>query len=260
MKQLLKNTTKKLIVLAAKKLGYQIPQSQIKSAEINDLYSKQNLLHTFYNLLLQANFHAVHIVDVGANHGTWTREILQFFPNANYSLLEPQHWMKNSIEDLLASNEKIRFYGVGAGKQAGNLQFTLVDRDDSCNFLMTEQEAQEKGYKQISVPVVTLNEFILNNSLPVPDVIKIDAEGLDLEVLEGASDFFGKTEVFLVEAGIVNKGFQNSLLNVTAFMDKHGYRLFEITDLNRPFANKVLWLVELAFVKKGGLVDSHTWL
>ena len=149
MKQLLKNTTKKLIDLAAKKLGYQIPQHQIKPAEINDLYSKQNLLHTFYNLLLKANFQPVHIVDVGANHGTWTREILQFFPNANYSLLEPQHWMKNSIEDLLTSNEKINFYGVGAGKQAGNLQFTLVDRDDSCNFLMTEQEAQEKGYRQI---------------------------------------------------------------------------------------------------------------
>ena len=40
-------------------------------------------------------------------------------------------------------------------------------------------------------------------------------------------------------------------------MDKKGYSLFEITDLNRPFQPQVLWLVELAFVKKQGIIDSY---
>jgi hypothetical protein len=41
------------------------------------------------------------------------------------------------------------------------------------------------------------------------------------------------------------------------YMDKKGYSLFEITDLNRPFQPQVLWLVELAFVKKQGIIDSY---
>ncbi len=250
----------KIIDPFAKKLGYSMPVLQDLKVETTDLFSKQNLLHTFYNLLLKANFNPKHIVDIGANHGTWTREILPFFPKATYSLFEPQLWMKDSIKDLIASDADLNFYGMGAGKKAGNLKFTLVERDDSCNFLMTAAEAKENGYEQIVVPVISLNEFISNNNLQVPDLIKIDAEGLDLEVLEGASDFFGKTEVFLVEAGIVNKRFDNSLLSVTEFMDKKGYRLFEITDLNRPFPNPVLWLLELAFVKKGGIIDCYNWI
>jgi hypothetical protein len=34
---------------------------------------------------------------------------------------------------------------------------------------------------------------------------KIDAEGLDLEVLKGASNYFGKTEIFMVEAGVYHR-------------------------------------------------------
>jgi hypothetical protein len=37
-------------------------------------------------------------------------------------------------------------------------------------------------------------------------------------------------------------------------MYNKGYKLFEITDLNRPFENKVLWLVELMFIKKAGVL------
>jgi hypothetical protein len=35
-----------------------------------------------------------------------------------------------------------------------------------------------------------------------------------------------------------------------------GYRLFDISDLNRPFQPRVLWLVELVFIKNNGIIDS----
>lgn len=140
----------------------------------------------------------------------------------------------------------------------GSFLFTIVDRDDSCSFRYTKEEALEAGFKQLEIPVVTLNELLFESKISVPDIIKIDAEGLDIEVLKGASDFFGKTEIFMVEAGVVNKLFHNSFLELINFMNNKGYRLFEITDLNRPFDLKVLWLVELVFVKKGGFIDSQT--
>jgi hypothetical protein len=40
-------------------------------------------------------------------------------------------------------------------------------------------------------------------------------------------------------------------------MNEKGYRLFEITDINRPFQLQVLWLAELVFVKKNGIIDSY---
>ena len=247
---------KKIIQKTFRKFGYKLKKIDIdvKLAKTNN---KDYLLFNFYNTLKQFNFYPKHIVDIGANHGTWTRETLQYFPDAYYSLVEPQNWLKDSFQDILETNPKVQFYPVGAGEQEGAFQFTIVDRDDSCSFRYTKEEAKTAGFEQIEIPVVTLNRLLLNSDLPIPDIIKIDAEGLDLEVLKGASNYFGKTEIFMVEAGVVNKLFDNSFLKLINFMDCNGYRLFEITDLNRPLQPQVLWLVELVFVKKNGFIDSQ---
>jgi FkbM family methyltransferase len=246
MKKIIRSILINILNPLIKKLGF-IPAKSVKNS----------LLENFYTTIQATGFDAKHIVDIGANHGTWTREALTYFPNAYYTLVEPQKWLQPSFQDLLDSNKKISFHAVGAGKENGSFKFTIVDRDDSCSFKYTEEEAKEKGFKQIEIPVVTLNNLIKESENPVPDIVKIDAEGLDLEVLAGASDLFGKTEVFLVEAGIVNKNIKNNLLDVTNYMDRNGYRLFEITDLNRPHNPKVLWLVELVFVRKNGIIDSY---
>jgi hypothetical protein len=39
-------------------------------------------------------------------------------------------------------------------------------------------------------------------------------------------------------------------------MEVKGYRLFDITDINRPLEIKLLWLVELVFIKRDGYVDK----
>lgn len=249
---------KKATKLLLKKIGYKLSKTDaLNTNNLYDVNSKSELLFKFYNTLNFFHFQPKHIVDVGANHGTWTREALKYFPDAYYTLLEPQEWLKKSFQDILETNPKINYYPVGAGDKNGSLLFTIVDRDDSCSFRYTKEEALEAGYEQLEIPVVTLNELLSESKIPIPDIIKIDAEGLDIEVLKGASDFFGKTEIFMVEAGVVNKTFDNSFLKLINFMDVNGYRLFEITDLNRPFVPSVLWLVELVFVKKNGFIDTQ---
>lgn len=261
LKKIIKKVVFKIFDPVALRLGYRKKKVLNNTqASTIDTYAKNNLLHTFYSLLKSIDYVPKHIVDVGANHGTWTREALKMFPDCKFTLLEPQAWMKESIKDILEINPKVSFNAVGAGKQSGVFKFTIVDRDDSCSFIYSETEAKEKEFKQIEIPVITLNELIEAQNLPIPDIIKIDAEGLDIEVLEGAGNFFGKTEVFMVEAGIVCKTIPNNFLQVMNYMDENGYRLFEITDLNRPFPNQVLWLAELVFIKKDGIIDSHKWI
>lgn len=253
MKKAIKKILIKIFNPIAIKLGY-IRKKENSKVKM-DLPLKTNLLFTFYNTLKEMNFRPKHIVDVGANHGSWTREAIKYFPDSEFTLFEPQYWLKESIDDITSTNKKVTFNPFGVGKTNGSFLFTIVDREDSCSFKYTPEEANLKGYQQLELPIVTLNEFICEKKLPIPDIIKIDAEGLDLEVLEGACDFFGKTEIFLVEAAVVNKNIDNTVLKVIDYMDKNGYNLFEITDLNRPFRTKVLWLVELVFVKKGGVID-----
>ena len=91
MKKKIKNIVKPLLA----KVGYRIQKTNGKP--VLDENRKNQLLFNFYSILQRFNFNPKHIVDIGANHGSWTREALKYFPDAYYTLLEPQHWLKKSV-------------------------------------------------------------------------------------------------------------------------------------------------------------------
>lgn len=213
-------------------------------------YNKSNLLINSLNYLKQSGFNPETILDIGANHGTWTRDVLKIFPNSKYYLVEPQGKLERSIEDLKYGGN-VKFYPFGIGSKNGTFEFSINQSDDSSSFQPMDLDIE--GYKfveKIQVPMLTLDSFLEKNQIPVPNLVKIDAEGLDLEVLQGANSIFGETECILIEASIHQKAFPNSLLKVLEAMDEKGYEIFDFTDLNRPFANGLLWLVEILFIKK----------
>ena len=225
---------------------------------INKDHDKNKLLSNFYNILIHQKYEPKVIYDVGANKGTWTEHCIAYFPKANYVLFEPQPFLKQNIEAVLGKFENVKLFSVGVGNQTGNLLFTYHERDDSCTFSMSEFEARLLGYKQVETPIITLDSFINENHLEKPDIIKIDAEGLDIDVLDGARDTLASNvEIVLVEVGVMNKNIKNNALNVLNYMENLGFILFDITDLNRPFSNKVLWLCEFVFIKKNGKLDKN---
>jgi FkbM family methyltransferase len=205
-------------------------------------------LDCFFATLSSCGFHPRHIVDVGAHMGSWTRKALEYFPDAQYTLVEPQDRLKANIQDLLGRGCKITWINAGAADTSGELPFTVSRREDSCSFAPTSVDA---GALRISVPVTTLNDIVSASNAPLPEMVKIDAEGFDLRVLAGASDLLGKTEIFFVEVAVGCPEFENTLANVVRMMDEAGYRVADITDINRSPKYGVLWLCELAFVRKG---------
>lgn len=254
---------KDLLQKIANTVGYTIIKKETydsmiqRSQKATVVNEKNDLLHKFYATMKALNFQPNFIVDIGANTGTWTREALKQFPDSSYLLIEPQERLSVNFQDLL-QNPKIKYLPAGVGDKNDILKFTILDRDDSCSFIYSEEEAAKMGYEQIEVPIKTLSSIIKDHNLGYPDIVKIDAEGLDLEVLDGASDLFGKTEVFMVEAAVQSKIYQNSLIRLINRMDEAGYELYDITDLNRPFDTPVLWLVEVVFVKKNGILTQHS--
>jgi FkbM family methyltransferase len=211
----------------------------------------------FFPLLLRLGFTPKHIVDVGANRSNWTRAAFKYFPNAAYTLVEPQDQLKSYSQDLVAQGCKINWINAGCGDFCGTLPLSVCHRDDASTFVLTDRYGKPTGSQRIIVPMITLNQIVASSGA-VPEMVKIDAEGFDLKVLAGASDLFGKTDIFLVEATVC-AGYDNSVAEVVRFMAKAGYNLMDITDLNRSPKHGVLWLCELAFLREGSpLLDAAT--
>jgi FkbM family methyltransferase len=240
---------KRIIQAALGKFGYRL--SRVANAPKDGLIC-------FFEAIQQAGFAPRHIVDVGANRGNWTRSAIRFFPDAQYTLVEPQDHLKVHVEDLIARGYKIRWVNAAVGDKPGILPFTIASRDDSSTLTLGEKEAQASGAHQVPMQVITLNELVASGSAPPPDLVKIDAEGFDLKVLAGASNLIGKTDIFLAEAMVCGP-YENSVLDVVQYMASAGYRLIDITGLERSPKHGVLWLCELAFLRRGSpLLDKAT--
>lgn len=215
----------------------------------------------FFRLLQRHGFAPKCVLDVGANHGRWTREALPFFPEAEFLLVEPQGHLEAEIQDLVRHGYKVRWTTAGVSDQAGVLPLTVAPDDHSSNFGMTQEAAAAHGYRQVMVDVRTIDEIVATLGAPVPDMVKIDAEGFDLKALAGAASLMGKTDIFFVEAAVCATGIENTMAAVIGKMAELGYKMIDITDLNRSPKHGVLWLCELAFMREGcsllGKISSY---
>jgi FkbM family methyltransferase len=206
-------------------------------------------LEDFFSSLRTLGFAPKHIIDVGANHGVWTRTAIKYFPDAQYTLVEPQERLRSHIQDLVDHGYKIQWINAGAGDKPGSMPLIISPFDDRSSFVLSDSHGRHANSPQVTVAVKTLNEIAATNAIP-PDMVKIDAEGFDLKVLAGASNLLGKTDIFLVEA-MVCGNYENSLAEVMKFMMNAGYRLIDMTTPTRHPKYNFLWLGEFAFLRNG---------
>lgn len=215
-----------------------------------DLAVRQVLLR-----LSQLGLNPGHIVDIGANHGNWSRTALSVFPQARMSLFEPQKRLAPFLKDLAERPDVVIHY-KGCGAFDGAAPFTFHDRDDSCSFVYAAEQAQQRGFSQSQIDICRLDTALTGGPFGPAKIVKIDAEGLDLEVLEGATETLRGTEVVLAEASVANPDYPNSVSSVVQKMHSLGFRLFDVTDLNRTPQRQLLWLVEAAFIRVGSAIDT----
>jgi len=228
----------------------------LRLARLDSNASPAVSLGSFFALLKRNGFDPKHVVDVGANHGNWIREAVNYFPGADYTLVEPQDELKVHVQDLIDRGVHVHWINAGASDHSGMLTLNVDPRDCSSTFLQTPRTVKV-AIRRVEVPVRTLNEIVASSSLPIPNMVKIDAEGFDLKVISGASDLLGKTDIFLAEVAVGPRDLENTALMVIQKMADAGYRFIDITYVDRSPKSGVLWLCEFAFLRNSSsLLDA----
>lgn len=215
------------------------------------------MLDDFFRTLVALGTRPNVIVDVGAHRGEWTRTSLRHFPDAQYVLFEPQRDLMDAQADLVSPRIRIHHDGVGPAPEDAR-PFTMHPDRGSWSFAYSSEDAVEFGLSQSAARIVTLDQYFATGDgrdLAAPDILKIDAEGWDLQVLAGAGRTVAAADIVFVEAGVTNKLFVNSAIAVMTELDGRGFSLIDITDAQRPLASGALWNVELAFANRSG----RTW-
>ncbi|WP_149586921.1 FkbM family methyltransferase [Tabrizicola flagellatus] len=211
--------------------------------------NEPNPTEVLCRLLASQGFRPRHIVDIGGNYGHWTRAVLRVFPETKVTMFEPQTRLAEKHVDL-AEDPRVRIEYAGVGDFDGSAAFSFHEDVGSCSFLYSSDEAARQGMPQETIPIRRLDTAMAESPFGPPDMVKIDAEGLDLKVLAGGPETIAGAQIVLIEATVANGVYPNTAAIVFARMDELGFRLFDITDLNRTPERGVLWLIEAVFVRK----------
>ncbi len=173
---------------------------------------------------------------------------LSVFPGARYILIEPLDEMQPLLDQLCEEHGNCSCIKAGVGSEEGYLSQVIAPQLASSSFLLPDSlPALDEG-RQRRTQVVTLNSVVHDAPDFQPDIVKLDIQGFELEALKGATDLFGRTELFILETSLYHfKRGTPIASEIVAFMTGHGYELYDIVGyLRRPY-DGALGQIDFAF-------------
>ncbi|MCE9644886.1 MAG: FkbM family methyltransferase [Chloroflexi bacterium] len=133
------------------------------------------------------------LYDVGAHYGLFTAAWLHCGGRFVESF-EPLAENRNILNQMLTYNhweDKVHIHSIAIGRHTGSDWLIAYPGDSSRTFVPQVEEihAVPAGTLKSKISIWTLTDLVYERQLENPDLIKIDVEGLEGDVVEGAMAF-----------------------------------------------------------------------
>lgn len=181
--------------------------------------------------------------DIGANIGLFTFCATYLSgKNGNIVALEPDAWLvqllRKSVSLQPTSSAPVQIIVSAVAQSLEIRDFNIASRSRSANFLKGYGSSKATGGVAEKQKVVTVTLDWLAERLPIPNVIKIDVEGAELEVLRGGLNFLKeKHPIILCEV------FSANSKEVADLLIEIGYKIYngEIPKAERKELDVAPW-------------------
>jgi len=172
--------------------------------------------------------------DVGGNVGYFSLLLSGLAKKGIVHTFEPIKGNSTLIEASAALNgiKNIIVNNTAVGDQNGHVEFS-VSQDTAYSSIINTDRVPEK--MRVTVPIISLDEYIKKNQLSKIDILKIDVEGAEAQVLKGAQNLLknstNRPRIILIELFDDNLlGFNTSSKEITDTFLELGYTANIITN------------------------------
>lgn len=156
-------------------------------------------LFTVHRLLFELKV----IIDVGANHGHFSKELYRYHPKSKFYCFEP---FPETFDILKVNLPESNFHHLklALGDIAETVMVSQNEPNQSDTNTLVNLIDSENESNKVSIQINTLDKFIEEHSIESIDLLKIDTEGYDLKVLKGAEECLkrGLVKLIYVECGL----------------------------------------------------------
>lgn len=168
------------------------------------------------------------VVDVGVGRGT--PQLYEAFPEAFQVLIEPLSEHEAGLREILKSYRGAYFL-TAAGARDGKLDINVEPRRIAMSSFLerTELTATGRHLEKREVRLTTLDTLMKEYDLRPPFGLKIDAEGFEYQVIEGAPAFLRKTQFVIAEVSLGQRFKEGYTFHDFAeIMNANGFYLWDI--------------------------------
>src|SRR5262245_850230 len=149
------------------------------------------------------------LVDVGAHSGWFFHCWLDWCPQAQVHAFEPYPPSFNAAFKNYGADPRVRLVQKAVGDAAGEQTLNVLEESLVSNSLLSprhrtwEELRWETGnVTHMRVPVTTLDAYATAENLSNIHLLKIDAQGYEKHVLDGAAQILPRIDYIFVESGI----------------------------------------------------------
>ena len=147
------------------------------------------------------------VVDVGAHHGQFALLALELFPRSSILCVEPLPGALDRLRATVRADGRVTTFGAAAAAKAGYRQLHVSRKTDSSSLLpildsYVDAFPGTEEVRTVDVEAKTLDSMVAER-IRRPCLLKVDAQGGELEVLDGAEAVLAQVDVAYVECSFV---------------------------------------------------------
>lgn len=150
-----------------------------------------------------AEFAPATVVDIGVNHGQFLHLASRLWPNSDIIGIEPNAALAQKANALYAGNPQIRVESCAVGAEDGTIELYVTANDQNSSIheptAAFHDDRTADGVVRTE-PVALRRLDTLLDSEKGPMLVKIDVQGAELEVLQGAGDRLDDVSVIIIES------------------------------------------------------------
>jgi FkbM family methyltransferase len=171
-------------------------------------------------------------LDVGGNLGNWSADLFKTMPSARIIAFEPSKEAFEHLQQRFANNAFFRCENLALGKE--NSSATLfADKSASGLGSLTKRRVEHFGFDfeyQEKILVSTLDSWLEEDEQGlVPNILKMDVEGHEFDVLQGATETLRSIQIVQFEFGGSNIDTRTFFQDFWYFFSKLNFNLYRLT-------------------------------
>lgn len=184
------------------------------------------------------------ILDAGAFEGNWSRIAKGIWPSSRLIMIEPNRDKKGRLIEVAAELDATLLCELLGAQDSQEVRFHIMESGSS---IMAERSAVARTEETRHLR--TLDSLL--NDITAPALLKIDAQGYELQILTGASKVLPAFEAVLLEVAIIEINEGAPLLHdVIAFMKSRGFVSYDILEIHRRPLDNALNQVDIIFIRE----------